>query len=58
MKLIQCVSKNRTATINITQLQFTTFSRDRPYSIHIKYIKKFLNWLRTSCAVSITTVAN
>jgi len=58
MKLIQCVSKNRTATINITQHLVIIFGRDRPYSIHIKYIKKFLNWLRTSCAVSITTVAN
>ena len=26
-----------------------------PYSIPIDYDKKFLNWLRTSCVVSITT---
>ena len=28
-----------------------------PYSIPIDYDKKFFNWLRTSCVVSITTVA-
>jgi len=60
---IQCVSKNQTATINMTLLhQFTTFTNfgtERPYSIlqWLPYDKKFLNWLRTSCVVSITTVA-
>jgi len=33
------------------------FGRERPYSILNWYNKKFFNWLRTSCMVSITTVA-
>ena len=35
------------------------FGTERPYSIlqWLPYDKKFLNWLRTSCVVSITTVA-
>jgi len=31
--------------------------RERSYSILSLYDKKFLNWHRTSCVVSITTVA-
>ena len=51
--------KNRTAKINTTNLQhFTNYFR-KGYLIQfsINCVKKFLNWFRTSCAVSITTVA-
>ena len=57
-----CPNKNRTVTVNNTQLhQVTTFTnnfwhRDTRIQFSNDYDEKFLNWLRTSCMVSITTV--
>ena len=53
--------KNRTATLiwhNFTNSQrlLIIFGREGPYSVLNSCDKKFLNWLRTSCAVSIITV--
>jgi len=60
---LRCVfKKNRTTTINIATLhQYTTFTnycwhRDTLFNSPLTLIK-FLNWLRTSCEVSITTAA-
>jgi len=61
--LIYTVSqKKQTTAINMTWVhQLTTvtnyFGGEWPYSIISWCDKKFLNWLRTSCMVSITTVA-
>jgi len=55
--------KKCTTTINMTLLhQFTKFTnyfwhRQTLFNSLSTMIKKFLNWLRTSCVVSITTVA-
>jgi len=59
---LQCDSKNRTITFNMTSFhQFTTFTNyfwHTEIQFSIAYDKKFLNWLRTSCVVvSITTAA-
>jgi len=59
---IVCLQK--TAPLQLIWHNFTNsqhsliiFGRERPYSILQYYDKKFLNWLRISCVVSITTVA-
>ena len=57
-----CLKKPRPLRLighNITNSQhlLSTFGRRRPYSIFNWLRWKFLNWLRTSCAVSMTTVA-
>ena len=59
---IQCLKKNRTAIINdLTSPLFTTFTnyfwhRETLFNSPLTTIK-FLSWHRTSCVVSITTVA-
>ena len=40
-----------------SQLSLIIFGRQKRHSPSSDYGKKFLNWLRTSCVVSITTVA-
>jgi len=40
-----------------SQQSLIIFGRERRYSISNSVSKKFSNWLRTSCVVSITTVA-
>jgi len=65
MEIIQCLKKNRTATMyryNFTSSQHLpiivgTDSLIDLIQFSVDYVKKFLNRLRTSCAVSITTVA-
>jgi len=59
--ILQYISKNRIATMMSLLHQFTTFTnyfwhRDTLFNSPLTVIK-FLNWLRTSCVVSITTVA-
>ena len=63
-RYIHHVWKNRTPAINVTQIhQFTTFTiiisgRERDdIQCWVDCGKKSLNWLRTSCMVSIATVA-
>ena len=40
-----------------SQRSLIIFGTGRPYSILNSQVKKFLNWLRTSCVVAIATVA-
>jgi len=51
---LQLISHNFTNSQN----SLTIFWTEIPYWVLRWYDKKFLNWLRTSCVVSITTVAN
>jgi len=59
---VQCVSKNGPLQLvrhNFTNSQYLLiiFGTERPYLILLWLDKEFFNWLRTSCMVSITTVA-
>jgi len=50
---LQLISHNFTNS----QPSLIIFGTEIPYSVPIDCDKKFLNWLRTSCVVSISTVA-
>jgi len=41
----------------MTQLHLLFLAQRYLIQLSVDYDKKFLNWLRTSCVVSITTVA-